>query len=283
MTLAVTGATGHLGRLAIDHLLARGTAPDEVVALVRRPDAAEDLAALGIAVRAFDYDESEALAAALEGVTSLLLVSATAVGKRAAQHHAVIAAAKTAGVGRVVYTSAPSADASINPVAPEHKTTEEALAASGVPFVILRNGWYHENYLPDLTTAAQTGEILTAAGDGRVASASRSDLAEAAAVVLAGGETDRTYTLGGDVAWSFDDLAGDFAAVLGRPVSVHRVSGEEKAAALASFGVDPGLAGFVVGVDAAIAAGELAIGTGDLSRLIGHPTSPIVDVLRQAV
>ena len=283
MTLAVTGATGHLGRLAIDHLLARGAAPADVIALVRRPEAAADLAALGVTVRAFDYDRPEALAPALGGVTSLLLVSGTAFGKRAVQHQAVIAAARAAGVGRVVYTSAPSADASINPVAPEHKATEEALVTSGVPFVILRNGWYHENYLPDLASAAQTGEILTAAGDGRVASASRSDYAEAAAVVLAGGETGLTYTLGGDVAWNFDDLAADLSDVLGRPVSVRRVSGEEKAAMLASFGVDPGTAGFAVGVDAAIAAGELAIETGDLSRLIGHPTSPIIDVLREAV
>ena len=283
MTLAVTGATGHLGRLAIDHLLARGTAPADVVALVRRPEAAEDLASVGVTVRAFDYDEPEGLAAALEGVTSLLLVSGNAFGKRAVQHGAVIAAAKAAGVGRVVYTSAPSADASINPVAPEHKATEEALAASGVPFVILRNGWYHENYVAELATVAQTGELITAAGDGRVSSASRSEYAEAAAVVLAGEETGRTYTLGGDVAWNSDDLAADYATVLGRPVNVRRVSAEEKAAALASFGVDAGSAGFAVGVDQAIAAGELEITTGDLSRLIGRPTSPIIDVLRQAV
>lgn len=280
MTLAVTGASGHLGRLVVTHLLALGVAPGDIVALVRRPDAVADLAGRGVAVRAFDYDRPETLAAGLEGVDSLLLVSGTAFGSREAQHRAVIEAAKAAGVGRIVYTSAPMSESSVNPVVPEHRATEQALAESGVPHVVLRNGWYHENYLRDLASAGQAGEILTAAGDGRVSSASRNDLAEAAARVLAGDEVGRTYTLGGDVAWSVDDLAADYSAVLGRPVAVRRVSGEEKAAILASFGLDEGTIGFAVGVDAAIAAGELAIDTGDLSRILGRPTAPIIDTLR---
>jgi NAD(P)H dehydrogenase (quinone) len=280
MTLAVTGATGHLGHLVVEHLLTRGTPASEIVALVRRPEAAADLATRGVVVRHFDYDKPDA--AALAGVDSLLLVSGNEFGRRAAQHQAVIGAAQAAGVGRIVYTSAPSADTSINPVAPEHKATEEALAASGVPHVILRNGWYHENYLGDLATADGSGAILTAAGDGRVASAARSEYAEAAAVVLAGSEVGRTYSLSGDVAWSFDDLAADLAAVLGRPVVVRRVSGEGKAAALAGLGLDAGMVGFVVGVDAAIAAGELAATNGELAALIGRPTSRMVETLRAA-
>ncbi|WOP18276.1 NAD(P)H-binding protein [Raineyella sp. LH-20] len=278
MTLAVTGATGHLGGLVIDHLIDRGTPTDEVVALVRDTAKASDLVARGIEVRQFDYDRPEA--SALAGVDSMLLISGTAVGQRLAQHAAVVDAAVEAGVGRVVYTSAPRADASINPVAPDHKATEEYLGASGLPHVILRNGWYHENFLADLDAAAHTGQVLTAAGDGRVASASRSDLAEAAAVVLAGEETGRTYTLTGDIAWSFDELAGDFAAVLEREVSAVRVSPEEKAAALEGAGLDSGLVGFLVAVDDAIAAGELADRTGELAALIGHPTAPIADTLR---
>ncbi len=280
MSLAVTGATGHLGHLVIEHLLSRGTSPAEIVALVRDPGRAADLAVKGVAVRAFDYEQP--VAGALAGVDSLLLVSGTAIGRRFGQHRAVIDAAKAAGVSRLLYTSAPGADASINPVAPEHKATEEYLAGSGVPFVVLRNGWYHENYLPTVGTAAQTGEVLTAAGDGRVASASRSDLAEAAAVVLASQETGRTYELTGDVAWSFDDLAADIASVLGREVAVHRVSAEEETRLLTEAGLDAGTAGFVTGVDTAIAAGELGRVNGELATLIGHPTAPIIDTLRSA-
>jgi NAD(P)H dehydrogenase (quinone) len=282
MTVAVTGATGHLGRLVVEHLISRGTPGEQIVALVRRPEAAADLAAKGVLVRHFDYEQPDQLPGALAGVDSLLLVSGNEFGRRAAQHQAVIDAAKAAGVGRIVYTSAPSADVSINPVAPEHKATEAALAASGVPHVILRNGWYHENYLADLASAGRSGEILTAAGNGRVASAARSEYAEAAAVVLAGTEVGRTYSLSGDVAWNFDDLAADLSVVLGRPVGVHRVSAEVKAEALAGFGLDPGMVGFVVGVDAAIAAGELGFINGELAALIGRPTAPIIETLRAA-
>ncbi|MBA3020207.1 SDR family oxidoreductase [Propionicimonas sp.] len=282
MTLAVTGATGQLGRLAIDHLLTRGTPSSEIVALVRRPEAAADLVAKGVTVRHFDYNQPDALAAALVGVDSLLLVSGSEFGRRATQHQAVIDAAKVAGVGRIVYTSAVGPDASINPVAPEHKATEAALAASGVPHVILRNGWYHENFLGDLASAAQAGEIVTAAGEGRVASAPRSEYAEAAAVVLASGEVGRTYTLTGDVAWSLDELAADLAMVVGREVVARHVDAEAKSATLAGFGLDAGLVGFVVGVDLAIAAGELGVTNGELAGLIGRPTTPIVETLRAA-
>lgn len=283
MTVAVTGATGHFGQLVIEHLLARGTAPGEIVALVRDPGRADALAAAGIVVREFDYDAPQALAPALEGVDSLLLVSGTAFGRRAEQHRAVIDAAKAAGVSRVLYTSSPAADDSINPVAPEHKATEEYLTSVGVPHVVLRNGWYHENYLQTLSAAAQTGEVLTAAGDGRVASAARSDFAEAAAVVLLSAEVGRVYELSGDVAWSFDELAADLATVLGREVVVHRVSGAEEVSMLTAAGVDAGTAGFAAGIDAAIAAGELGRVTGELSTLIGHPTAPLIDTLKAAV
>lgn len=282
MTLAVTGATGHFGGFVVEHLLRRGTPADQIVALVRRPEAAEGLVAKGVTVRTFDYNQPDELAPALAGVDSLLLVSGTEFGKRAQQHQAVIDAAKAAGVGRMVYTSAPGADTSINPVAPEHWATEQALAASGLAHVILRNNWYHENYLADLGTAAQAGEILTAAGDGRVASAAREELAEAAAVVLAGSQVNQTLTLTGDVAWSFDELAEDFSTALGRPVRAHHVSATEKSEVLAQVGLDAGVVGFILGVDAAIAAGELAGVTGDLSALLGRPTSPILETLRAA-
>ncbi|SDB82662.1 NAD(P)H dehydrogenase (quinone) [Raineyella antarctica] len=278
MSLAVTGATGNLGGLVIDHLIERGTPADQVVALVRDVAKAADLVERGVEVRTFDYDRPAT--SALAGVDSLLLVSGTDLGRRQAQHRAVIDAAAAAGVGRVVYTSAPHAEASINPVAPDHKATEEYLAASGLGHVNLRNGWYHENFLGDLAAARQTGQVLTAAGHGRVASASRSDLADAAAVVLAGSETDRTYKLTGDEAWRFDDLAADLAEVLHREVVAAHVSPAEKSEALEGMGLDAGLVGFLVGVDEAIAAGELGDTSGELAGLIGRPTSPIIDTLR---
>ena len=277
MTLAVTGATGQLGSLVIDHLLAAGVAPVEVVALVRRPDAAAELAARGIDVRRFDYNAPDT--SALTGVTSLLLVSGNEFGQRARQHAAVIDAAKAAGVGRILYTSAPGVEDSINPVAPEHKATEEYLAGSGVPYVVFRNGWYHENYLAEAASAAQTGVLLTAAGQGRVASAARSELAEAAAVVLAGEETGRTYTLTGDVAWTQDDLAADLTTLVGREVVAQHVDPQEKQAILAQAGLDAGSIGFIAGVDAAIAAGELGVVNGELAGLIGRPTASLVDTL----
>lgn len=282
MTIAVTGATGHLGGLAITHLLRRGTPAEQVVALVRDVDRAGQLAALGVQVRHFDFDQPDALAEALADVDALLLVSGNALGRRAAQHRAVIDAALKAGVGKLVYTSAPHVQASVNPVAPEHKATEEALAASGLPHVILRNGWYHENYLRELEAVAETGVLLTAAGDGRVASAARSELAEAAAVVLAGPLDAGTITLTGDVAWTQEDLAADLASVLGRDIEVRHVSALQKADVLAQAGVDAGMAGFAVGVDEAIAAGELGEVNGELARLIGRQTSPLIETLRAA-
>lgn len=279
MSLAVTGATGHFGRLAIKHLIRRGTPAGEIVALVRNPGKAADLAEQGVQVRAFDYDRPAELSSALEGVTALLLVSGTAFGRRFTQHRAVIDAAKAAGVAKLVYTSAPGVDDSINPVAPEHKATEDYLAASGIPHVILRNGWYHENFLGDLATAAETGTLLSAAGEGRVASAPRRDYAEAAAVILAG-DTDRgTLTLTGDIAWSQAELAADLSRALNREVTLHEVGADDKAAALAGAGLDAGTVGFVVGVDQAIAAGELGEVNGVLSTLIGHGTAPLLDTL----
>lgn len=279
MSFAVTGATGHFGRLAIEHLIRRGTPAGEIVALVRKPAKAADLAEKGVQVRAFDYDQPEKLREALAGVTALLLVSGTAVGRRFAQHRAVIDAAKAAGVTKIVYTSIPNAETTINPLAPEHLATEGHLAAVGIPHVILRNGWYHENYLAELATASTTGALLTAADEGRVASAPRSDYAEAAAVTLAGNTTSGTFTLTGDVAWSQAELAADLSKALEREVLLQSVSATEKIARLIEAGLDAGTAEFAVGIDSAIAAGDLGEVNGVLSGLTGHPTAPLLDTL----
>jgi NAD(P)H dehydrogenase (quinone) len=284
MTILITGASGHLGRLAVEALLARGAAPADLVAGVRSPEKAADLAARGVQVVELDYDRPETAAAAMSGVDSVLLISASVPGARVPQHRAVIDAAAAAGVTKLVYTSAPFADDTTLLVAPEHKETEELIAASGIPAVILRNNWYHENYTGSAAQAAASGVLLGSAHEGRVASASRQDYAEAAAVaLLEDGHTGEVYELAGDVAWTFPELAAAIAEVTGSAVEYRDVSTEEQAAALTAAGLDEGTVGFVTALDANIAAGTLGFTDGTLSRLIGRPTTPLAEGLRAAL
>lgn len=284
MSYVVTGATGHLGRLVVQHLLADGVPAADIVATGRRTERLADLAEQGVRVAAVDYGRPETIAAAVEGADVVLLVSGSEVGQRVEQHRAVIEAAKGAGVRRLVYTSAPQADTSPLVLAPEHKATEEILRASGLTFTILRNGWYTENYVGDVQQAAASGEIVAAVGDGRVASAPRDDFAAAAAVVLrTEGHDDAVYELSGDVAWGFDDLAAAASEVLGRPVAFRAVTSEERRAGLLAAGLDEGTAGFVVALDENTRDGLLAGTSGDLARLIGRPTTPLADALRAAL
>ena len=209
---------------------------------------------------------------------------APSVGRRVAQHGRVIDAAKTAGVRRVVYTSAPHADTTELVLAPDHKATEELLTASGLAWTILRNNWYTENYVGAVEQARTTGVLLTSAGDGRVASASRDDYAAGAAAVLLGGDHDgRVYELSGDVAWSVDELAEAASVVLGTPVVAKQVSSDEHRAILVDAGLDEGTADFVATLDADIRRGDLADATSDLRTLLGRPTTPLVDGLRAAL
>ena len=281
MTILVTGATGHLGRLIIDSLIERGTAPEQIVAGVRDVAKATELSDRGVTVAVVDYDRPETLTTALDGVDSVVLVSGSEVGRRVAQHQAVIDAAAQAGVTKFVYTSAPKAPTSDLVLAPEHKATEELIAASGLPAVILRNNWYTENYAADVARASETGVLAAGVGDGRVASASRKDFAEAAAVVLQeDGHIGEAYELGGDVAWNYDDLAAAIAEIAGRPVAYQRLTSDEQHAALAAAGLDAGTAVFVVALDAGIRDGALADTDGTLARLIGRPTTPLIEGLR---
>jgi NAD(P)H dehydrogenase (quinone) len=277
MTIAVTAATGQLGTLVIDALLDR-TTPDQIIAIARDEAKAESLVAKGVSVRLASYDDPTELETALEGVDTVLLISGNEIGRRGVQHRNVIDASIAQGVSRLVYTSAPQIDTSTLPVAPEHLETEEYLATTAIEHALLRNNWYTENYAPGLETAAATGSVLTSAGEGRVASAARKDYAEAAAVVLTTeGPVKRVYELAGDVAWTQAELAGAFAGVLGRPVGVTQVSADEQRSILTAAGVDPGLVGFIVATDASIRDGELALTTGELSALIGRPTTPLTE------
>ncbi|MCD9196921.1 NmrA family NAD(P)-binding protein [Aeromicrobium wangtongii] len=237
MPIAVTAATGHLGSLVVDALLDRVPA-SEIVAVVRDAAKAQPIADKGVEVRIASYDDREALDAALVGVDKVLLISGNEIGQRPRQHANVVDAAIAQNVSLLAYTSAPSADTSTLPVAPEHLETEKYLASSGIEHVLLRNGWYHENYLPSVESAAQTGTLLTSAGDGKISSAARADLAEAAAVVLT---TDAplkaVYELGGDVAWTQDELAAAISEVIGEPVSVSQVTPAQQVAILKDAGV----------------------------------------------
>lgn len=281
-TYAVTGATGPFGRAAVEELLRRGTAAGDVVALVRSPAKAADLAARGVVVREADYDRPETLAPALAGVDALLFVSGSAVGQRERQHGAVVEAAKAAGVGRVAYTSVLRADTSDLPVAPEHVATERLLAASGIPTTLLRNGWYAENYLGLLEQAEATGAISSATRGAAVSPATRADLAAAAAAALLGESTaGRTFELGGP-SLTLDELAAALSRTLGREVVHHDVSPEELTAGLVAAGLDEQTAGFLAAVDVATAGGALEVSTADLEELLGHPATGVEEVLRAA-
>jgi NAD(P)H dehydrogenase (quinone) len=278
--IGVTGATGQLGRLVVQDLLQTATAQD-VVAIVRNAEKAADLAAQGVEVRVAAYDDPAALVKALAGVDKLVFISGSEVGRRIRQHRNVIDAAKAASVQHVIYTSAPKATTTSLILAPDHKATEEYLAASGLDYTILRMNWYTENYLQQVETARQTGSVVAAVGEGRVASATRADLAAGIVAVLTGsGHEGQVYEFGGDYAWNFNELAAAISEVIGRPVTYQAVDGPTLIAILQGAGLDEGTAGFVAALDANIAAGSLAETTGDLSRLIGKPTTGLVEGLR---
>lgn len=282
--IAVTGATGHLGRLVIDHLLRRGAEPSEVVAAVRSPAKAADLAERGVVVREADYTKPDTLGPAFDGVDRLLLISASDVGRRAAQHRNVIEAAQGAGVGLLAYTSVAHADASPLMLAAEHRETEAAIRASGLPFVLLRNGWYTENYTGTLAQTLQQGAILGSAGDGRVSAAPRNDYAEAAAAVLTtDGHEGAVYELGGDDAFSMAELAEEITRQSGTDVVYRDLPPEEYERALVGFGLPDAAAALLRDFDEAIAEGALLVESGDLRRLIGRPTTPLADAVADAL
>ncbi|MFF1903927.1 SDR family oxidoreductase [Kitasatospora sp. NPDC058218] len=281
----VTGATGQLGRLVVEGLLAKVPA-GEVAVAVRSAEKAADLAARGVTVHVVDYDRPESLAGAFAAGDRVLLISGSEVGRRIPQHTAVIEAARAAGVALLAYTSAPGA--ATFRLADEHKATEAAIRESGLTFSFLRNGWYTENYLGDAAGTVARGVVVGSAGQGRVASAPRRDYADAAVAVLVGdgggnGHEDTVYELSGDVAWSLPELAAELAQVSGRPVEHREVTPAEHRAVLVGAGLPEGFAEVLVDVDAGIARGELAGTPGDLAGLIGRPTVPLAQSVRTAL
>jgi NAD(P)H dehydrogenase (quinone) len=280
-SIVVTGATGHLGRLIIEALIARGIAPEDIVAAGRNAERLAAVASLGVATAVIDFGSPASLDSAFAGADTLMLVSGSEVGQRTQQHANAISAAARSGITRIVYTSAPHADTSALILAPEHRATEQALLDSGISFSILRNNWYTENYVSSMNQASGSGTYADSTRGGRVASASRIDFAEAAAVVLTtAGQENRTYELGGDHAWDGSELAAAMAEVLGTPVAYSTLTPEQHAAALAATGLDAGTVGFLVALDGNIHDGLLGETTGDLARLIGRPTTPLSEGLR---
>ena len=282
-TYAVTGATGHLGRLVTEELLSRGVPASDLVAIVRTPGNAADLAARGVQVREGDYSRPETLPGALAGVQRLLLISGSEPGGRVAQHTAVIDAAKGAGVERIAYTSILNAGTTSNPLAGEHEATEAALRASGIPVTLLRNGWYTENYTDRLDEYLQRGEIIGAAAQGKVSAAPRADYAAAAATALLSDDDGDTVQELGGTAFDLVELAATVSDAAGAQVSYRGLPVEQYAAELRQTGLDAGTAGFVAGLDASIAAGDLQTDSDDLARLLGRPTTPLADVVRAAL
>ena len=276
--IAVTGATGHLGRLVVTGLLDAGVPAAEVVAVVRTPEKAADLAARGVVVRQADYTDAAALQEALQGVDRLLLVSGSEVGQRLPQHTNVLQAAKANGVGLVVYTSAPKADDTPLPVAPEHIGTERLIADLGIPAVVLRNNWYFENYDQQIQQAAETGVLIGSSGAGRIAAATRTDLAAAAVAVLTAEQpTPGVLELGGDQAWTLGELAAAVATETGREVAYRDLSPEDHVAALVEAGLPADVAGFLAQLDQTIAQGALDTGSSELSQLLGRPTTTLAE------
>ncbi|MBS7538707.1 NAD(P)H-binding protein [Ancylobacter lacus] len=281
--LFVTGANGQLGRLVLAALAAK-VDPSRIVAGVRDVAAAADLAALGVELRVADYEKPATLEAAFAGIDRLLLISSSAVGARAPQHANVTAAAKAAGVGLVAYTSLLGGPASPLPLKAEHVETEAMLAASGLPHVLLRNGWYLENYNGFIPSALEHGAVAGAAGEGRIAAAARADYAEAAAVVLAGeGHAGKVYELAGDEAFTMAGWAAALSAAAGKSVVYRDLLEAEYRAFLVSVGLPEGLADLLATSDAGAARGGLFDDSHTLSRLIGRSTTPLAAVLAAAL
>lgn len=273
-TYGVTGASGQLGKLVLDELLGTLDA-GSVVAFGRDTAKLADYAAKGVAVRAIDYDQPEELAGQLAGVDRLLLISGSALGQRPRQHAAVIAAAKAAGVSYIAYTSILDAPTSPIRLAAEHKATEESLAAGGVPYVLLRNGWYNENYFMALPMQIEAGVITGAQGEGRISSASRADLAAGAAWVLVNGKGGDSYDLAGDDGWTMAEFAAEVSRQTGQPLRYENMSEAEFAASLSAGGLPDSYAAVFANSAYATSLGALENNSRTLSRLIGRATTPI--------
>lgn len=278
--IAITGATGQLGQHVFANLL-NTTAANQLVAVVRNPAKAEALSQKGVVIRQADYGDEAALTKALQSVDKLLIISSSEVGQRAPQHRNIINAAKAAGVKFIAYTSLLHADTSPLGLADEHVATEKMLADSGIPFALLRNGWYTENYLASAPAALEHGVFIGAAGEGKIASATRADYAAAAARVIAeDGHAGKVYELAGDHGWTLSELAAELAKQSGKNVVYQNLSQADFAAALKSVGLPAGLADMLADSDIGASKSGLFDDSHTLSKLIGRPSTSLAESVK---
>ena len=285
MTIAVTAASGQLGRLVIEDLLERGVPAADVRAVVRTPAKVADLAAKGVQVVEGDYTDSASLVRAFQGADQLLLVSSSGPNDERLKHHfTAVAAAKEAGVGHLVYTSIPLAETNPIGFAWVHKDTEQAIRETGLPFTFLRNNWYWENVTGSLGASVEHGAIIGSVGNGRIGYASRADYAEAAAVVLTTeGHQGKVYELTGDTAIGYAELAAEVSRQAGKDVAFANLPQADFQAALAGFGLPAFLAEMLAEADVRISEGALADTTDTLSKLIGRPTTTVQEAVAAAL
>lgn len=281
--IVITGATGQLGRLVIQSLLAKLPAT-QIVAAVRNPARAVDLAAQGVQIRQADYTDPASLVTAFQGAEKVLLISSSEIGQRAAQHRNVIDAAKKAGVSLVAYTSILHADRSPLGLAAEHAATEAYLRESGMPNVLLRNGWYTENYLASVPPALQHGAFIGSAGEGRISSAARADYAEAAAVALtAPAQAGKVYELAGDDSYTLTEFAAELSRQSGKPVPYVNLPEADYKAALLGAGLPEPIANLLADSDVGASKGGLFDDQHQLSALIGRPTTSLAALMPAAL
>lgn len=277
--IVITGATGQLGRQVITALLKKVPA-NQIIAAVRNVDKAQDITALGVTVRYADYNQPTSWDTALAGAEKVLLISSSEIGQRAQQHQAVIEAASRAGVTQLVYTSILHADTSTLALASEHKATESAIGTSGLPYTILRNGWYTENYAMAAAAANAQGAVYGCAGEGRISSASRKDFAEAAVEVLTSEHhTNKVYELAGDNAFTMIEFAATLSRIHGKPINYINLPEEAYKNALIGVGLPEPFAALLADSDTGIANGQLFDGGMQLSQLIGRPTETMESVI----
>lgn len=281
--IVITGATGQLGRLVITLLLKKVPAAS-LVATVRNVEKAEEIAALGVQVRQADYNQPASWNAALQGADKVLLISSSEIGQRTQQHRAVIDAAKRAGVKLLAYTSVLHADTSVLGLAGEHRETEAAIRASGLPFVLLRNGWYTENYAMGIPAALSLGAVYGCAGDGRISSAARADYAEAAAVVLTSDNpAGKVYELAGDTSYTLSEFAVEISRQSGKAISYVNLPEAEYKKALLGTSLPEFLAEQLANSDTGVSMGALFDDGKQLSKLIDRPTSALATAVRAAL
>lgn len=281
--ILITGATGQLGRLVIEHLIKKVPA-SSIVAAVRNVEKAQDIARLGVQVRFADYNQPQSWDAALSGVEKVLLISSSEIGVRVNQHQTVINAAKRANVRLFVYTSVLHADTSSLGLATEHKATEAAIKSAGLPFVILRNGWYTENYTTGIPTASALGAVYGAAGKGKISAAARADYAEAASVVLSTDHhTDKVYELAGDNAFTLEEFAAEVSRQTGKSIPYVNLPQAEYKKALLSAGLPEPIAELLSDSDTGVSKGELFDDGKQLSQLIARPTTRLELIIKAVI